>query len=259
MPTADEPAVLEAPEPTWSYPRRITRREANRAIYFDFEGRIDEEPVLLGVYCAGWMRQYVFDKRLAAFARTSRRAGQRVFLRSFSKGVQEALLGLAALEDRRLVAFSEHELRLLHRWGGDEVAQNAAERFLNARDFAAAWVSRDHPDIRRRVDPRTLGEFADVCGFEWPDEFCLAPADAIDRLRRRALTLSRKGVAPNQAGMELWSRLLGYNQLDCRATRHVLLHAIRDGQRVRREGRVRTAPDAHIDESSGSASRTDRH
>ena len=97
--------------------------------------------------------------------------------------------------------------------------------------------SRDHPDIRRRNDPRALGEYADVCGFEWPDEFSLAPADAIDRLRKRALTLSRKGGPPNMAAMELWSRLLGYNQLDCRATRHVVLHALRDGHRQRRSGR----------------------
>ena len=256
MPTPDESPLSEPPQPKWTYSRRISRREANRAIYFDFEGRMDEAPVLLGVYCGGWMRQYVLDRDLSPFAAMSRRAGQRVFQRSTSKALAEALLDPATREERRLVAFSEHELRVLDRWAGREVAQAVAARFFNARDFAAAWVTRDHPDLRRQDDPRTLGDYADLCGFDWPAEFNLAPAEAIERLRNRASTLSRTGRAPNTTGMELWSRLLGYNQLDCRATRHIVLHAIRDARQVRRERRVRLGATAVMERPSGTDGRT---
>ena len=212
--------------PQWSYTNRITRREANRAIYFDFEGRKNESPALMGVYAGGWFRHLVFDTTMAPLVRSSRHAGERVFRRRFADAIEEQLLQPAESDKRRLVAFSEHELNCIHAAVGPELASRVADRFLNARAFVAAWINRDRPDLRPQADPATLENFATICGFDWPDEYDLQPANVIKRLRTQLATSSRLRRSVRPASTKLWTRLLGYNRYDCLAMKHVVLHAL---------------------------------
>ena len=222
MPANAEPIAPLDPQgtqdvPRWRYSNRITRREANRAIYFDFEGRMNEPSALMGVYAGGWFRHFVFDASLAPLVKCSRDAGERVFRRRIADAVEKQLLQPAESEDRRLVAFSEHDLRCIHAVS-PEMAARAAGRFLNARAFAAAWVNRDRRDLREQLESATLENFARVCGFDWPEEYDLGAADTIKRLRARLATCSRRRRPIGQASSELWARLLGYNRHDCLAT-----------------------------------------
>ena len=216
----------DEPPPRWRYSNRITRREANRAIYFDFEGRMNEPPSLMGVYAGGWFRHLVFDASFAPLVTSSRDAGERVFRRRLGDAIEEFLLRPAEGEERRLIAFSEHELRSIHFALGRDVATRVADRYLNARAFAAAWVNRDRRDLRLQLESSTLGDFATICNFEWPAEYDLQPADAIKRLRRRLATLARNQRPLDRRSTELWTRLLGYNRLDCLATKHIVLGAL---------------------------------
>src|SRR4051812_43881617 len=100
MTEARDPAAAESP-PRWKYSNRITRREANGAIYFDFEGRMNERPALMGVYTSGWFRQYVFDPSFAPLVKVSRAAGERVFRRGLERAIEEALLEPAEHDSRR--------------------------------------------------------------------------------------------------------------------------------------------------------------
>jgi hypothetical protein len=222
--------------PRWHYSNRITKREANRAIYFDFEGRMNEPPALMDVYAGGWFRHFVFDRDFGPLIKASRAAGERVFRRRIADAVEKQLLKPAETEDRRLVAFSEHELRSIHSSAGPEMAARVAPRFLNARAFAAAWVNRDRRDLREQLESATLENFARICGFEWPAEYELEPADAIKRLRGRLATASKRRRPVGRGSVELWARLLGYNRHDCLATKHIVLRALRKGEK-----QVRTA------------------
>ncbi len=231
--------------PTWKYSNRITRRELNRAIYFDFEGRMNEPPVLLGAYSRGWFRQFVFDSTFAPLVKTSRAAGYRVFHRkSVETVVETELLGPAERDDLRLIAFSEHELRAVHDLAGPRLALRMSERFLNARRYAAAWVGRDRPDIRSASDPASLADFAALFGFEWPEEYDVQPAETILRLRRRLQTSRRKNRAPDERAVEAWARLLEYNKYDCLAAKHIV-REIASATSARSSGRstVRTNED----------------
>jgi hypothetical protein len=216
--------------PRWRYSNRITKRAANRAIYFDFEGRMNESPALMGVYAGGWFRHFVFDKDLGSFVKSSRDAGERVFRRNFADAIDKELLRAAESEDRRLIAFSEHELRCIHAAVGSEVAERVADRFLNARAFVAAWINRDRRDLRVQLESATLENFANICGFDWPEEYELEPADAIRRLRARLATSSKRRRPIGRGSTELWARLLGYNRYDCLATKHIVLYALRNSK-----------------------------
>jgi hypothetical protein len=187
---------LSADPPRWRYSNQISRREANRAIYFDFEGRVNESLAFRGVDYAGSLQQFVFDPSLAPLVNSSRAAGERVFRRRFSNAIEECWVLPAEREDRRLIAFSEHELRVVHSVLKPELAERIARRFLNARAFAAAWVSRDRADLRKQLDPSTLGDFATICNFEWPPEYDLQPAEVIQRLRKRLATLAHTPSLP---------------------------------------------------------------
>jgi hypothetical protein len=218
--------------PRWPYSNRITRREVNRAIYFDFEGRMNEPPALMGVYSGGWFRNFVFDPSLAPLVKSSRDAGERVFQRRIADTVEKQLLQPAESEDRRLVAFSEHELRCIHAVS-PELAVRSAARFLNARSFAAAWVNRDRHDLREQLESATLESFVKVCGFDWPEEFSIGPADAIKRLRSQLATCSRRQRPIARTSTELWVRLLGYNRHDCLATKHIVSYALHNPKLLR--------------------------
>jgi hypothetical protein len=221
--------------PQWRYSNRITGREANRAIYFDFEGRMNEPPALMGVYAGGWFRHFVFDAGLTPLAKSSREAGERVFRRRIADAVEEQLLRPSESEDRRLVAFSEHELRCIHSSVGPEIAARVAHRFLNARTFASAWVNRDRRDLREQLESATLENFARICDFEWPAEYDLEPAVVIKRLRARLATASRRRRPISRGTTELWARLFGYNGCDCLATKHIVVHALKKPKRPARE------------------------
>lgn len=218
--------------PRWNYPRRISRREANRALYFDFEGRMNEAPALVGVYAGGWFRHFVFDAAFVPLVKSSRDAGERVFRRRrFAEAIEQVLLGPAETEDRRLIAFSEHELRVIHIAAGPGLAERVARRYLNARDFVAAWVSRDRRELREKLESNALAELAAACNYEWPGEYDLQPADAIRRLREQLARAATTGKSIDRRATELWARLLGYNRHDCLATKHVVRCALRRGIR----------------------------
>ncbi|MEO7270634.1 MAG: hypothetical protein ABIX28_03020 [Vicinamibacterales bacterium] len=186
---------------------------------------MNESPALMGVYSAGWFRQFVFDASFVPLVKASRAAGERVFRRGLEGAIEEALFHPAGHDRRRLIAFSEHELNTVSSALNPEIAARVASNFLNARAFAAAWISRDRPDLRKAIGPSTLEDDAALCGFEWPDQYNLKPTDVIKRLRSSVAVLRRTKRPPAPRTTELWTRLLGYNRQDCLATKHVVCHA----------------------------------
>lgn len=207
----------------WVYSNCLTRQEANRALYFDFEGRKDEPPFLMGVLGPGGTRQFVFDEGLGPLMRWSREGGHRVCGRRLEVAIHEGVLGPAEAEDRRIVAFSEHELNVIARYVSADAANRITSRFLNARKFLASWIGREHPELRRGGFPSTLADYIELLQFEWPDDD-LEPAYAVAHLRKQCLTAQQSRTE----AITLWDRLLRYNALDCEATRHCVLRALRE-------------------------------
>jgi hypothetical protein len=214
-------------EPTPSIaPRsnRIASREANRALYIDFEGRKNEPPALLGLLRGTHHRVLILDPTLRPLARYAPpELPVPMCVRPLARAVTEVLaLAADTPRPRRIVGFSLHELRMVEEHVGRPSAEHVADRYLNARKFFAAWYHRERPDLAVKVENMSLDQIARALGCAaWP-EIAFSPADAIKRLRAQLATRRHRRLEPTQRTVDLWHRLVAYNRHDCLVTQYLV-------------------------------------
>lgn len=200
--------------------RAITREEARRAIYVDFEGFADQPPSLLGRACESEIRQIVLDPRLRAVA-----AGKGLRVASL-KPVVEELLEECRRDDRVIVGFTQREKQAIAEHAGLDVSPY----YRDAHKVARRWVNRVHPETEISFD---LASFLDFIGYERPRH--LGNGNATARLRAVLNGLEARGsfeaLTPVQKGK--WTKLLDYNQFDCCGTRELTLRAAAELERAR--------------------------
>ena len=200
--------------------RHLTEAEALRALYVDFEGEKDRPPVLLGVHRRGrgarpFVQQDVLDEGFAGLAGSCLSLHDAV-----EKVVRRAEHG-----DRRIVAWTEHELRVVRTLRDEDPALVARfeARFVNARAVAERWRNKlyggDKPEPGRLVD------YLALVGWPVPGE---AAGDDVSETIRALRPRLERGLSPTRAQQERWDRLLEHNRHDCAGMRRVCISAARE-------------------------------
>jgi hypothetical protein len=200
--------------------RHLTEAEALRALYVDFEGEKDRPPVLLGVHRRGrgarpFVQQDVLDEGFAGLAGSCLSLHDAV-----EKVVRRAEHG-----DRRIVAWTEHELRVVRTLRDEDPALVAhfETRFVNARAVAERWRNKVHdgdkPERGRLVD------YLALVGYPVPEE--AGGGDVGETIRAIRGRLER-GPSPTPTQRERWDRLLEHNRHDCVGMRRVCISAARE-------------------------------
>jgi len=126
--------------PTSKAFKRLTLVEAQQALYIDFEGVKDKLPVLLGTLNRGgrgpepFVFQVVVDSEFRATG-----TEERPFKEAIRTVVQRAEAG-----NRRIVAWSEHELEVVRRLLPDErdLVDRFTARYANALGIAKRWAAK---------------------------------------------------------------------------------------------------------------------
>jgi hypothetical protein len=197
--------------------RHLLEAEALRALYIDFEGEKDRLPVLLGVHRRGrgarpFVQQDVLDEAFAGLA------GACLSLH----GAVQKVVRRAEHGDRRIVAWTEHELKVVRTLGAEdpELVARFGARFVNARAVAERWRNKlhdgDRPERGRLVD------YLELVGYPVPDEASGGDVGATIRVLRDRLG---RGLSPTPGQQARWDRLLEHNRHDCVGMRHVCLRA----------------------------------
>ncbi|MFN8630051.1 MAG: hypothetical protein U0838_06905 [Chloroflexota bacterium] len=198
---------------------RLSRREAENALYVDFEGLTDRAPVLLGTLHrrgrgeAPFVHQVVLDPLFAPLGTEVRPAREAV----------EVLVVRAEAHGRRIVAWTEHELEVVRRLCADDPALVARfeARYANAHALARRWANRCHPD--ERPADGTLASFLDLIGYEVPAG--AGPGHVGDTIRAITLTLpAAAGHAPPEGTLDVPPR----QRARLRGMREVCLLAARE-------------------------------
>jgi hypothetical protein len=195
---------------------RLSAAEALRALYIDFEGEKDKTPVLLGVLRRGqgarpYVHSHILDRDFAAFARVT--------------SLHDAVLNVvmrAEKGDRRIVAWTEHELKVVRTLANEDpnlVARFEA-RFANAKRLAERWRNRVHAG--EKPDDGRLSSYLAFVGYEVPPEG--APGDVGETIRTLRNRLAR-GQALTALQAERWRRLVEHNRHDCVGMRRLTLMA----------------------------------
>ena len=182
--------------------RNITPGEARRAIYIDFEALAGHEPCLVGYSVDEEPIQVVTDDRLQSAA-----DAKGLSVTPFGRLMGE-LHQRAVMEGRRIVAFSEHELRVTEEWCGIHLG----DHYADGRKIGKRWFNRLEPCIR--PTEWSLAEFEKCLGIERPPHFGYQKAakrlrDVLAQLERRSEYHLLTPVAKAK-----WTKLLDYNAMD---------------------------------------------
>lgn len=211
MATADLPddrlPLYDRPMPIPRH-RRLSPSEARRAIWFDFEGRAEAAPVLLGWSLGGQavVRQTIVEPSFARLARHDRLAALALEV------AVGRLVDQAEAEERLLVAWSEHELRVVGRFCSPELAIRLEARLVNGRILAGRWIhfaEQAVPAGHRLVD------YLELIGYPLPA--AAGPGLVGPTLGLLAASLGRgdRSWRPTARQEERWAELRLHNRHDC--------------------------------------------
>ena len=188
--------------------KRISRLDAERAIYIDFEGFVKEAPALIGIQVEESFIQLVLDERLSGAAKYKNAidvmSGQQVISDLVARSVQE---------DRRIVAFSSFEKEQCLRWYHVDISSH----YVNAKSVAGRWVRKVNPETRCR----TLRDFEVFTGYQRSRD--TGRQRNTSCLNAALRDLDRYGELHNAAPKRHWTNLLKHNRQDVEAMKHVVI------------------------------------
>jgi len=199
--------------------RRLTREEAQRALYIDFEGRKDAPPVLLGTsrrVGAGRVHQYLTDPRFASIGDVD---GLEVM--SLADAV-ERIIQRAEKRDRLIVAWTEHELEVVEQYAPQHLARFRV-RYRNALGVAKYWRNACHGGVKPELG--TLSAYLDLIAYQVPEAARPGRAGETIGIIERAFERGRTAatLTDNQRGR--WADLREHNAHDCAGMRELCLIA----------------------------------
>jgi hypothetical protein len=200
--------------------KRLSAPEALRAIYIDFEGGKGKRPVLLGVHRRGggpkaFVHWVAVDRAFASLVGSSLSLHDAV----------ENVVKRAEKGDRRIVSWSEHDLRVVRLLRDEDpglVARFEA-RFANARGVADRW--RDKIHAGDKPERGRLDAYLEWIHYSVPEE---AASGSVGETIRRLRPWLERGLAITPVQQARWSRLLEHNRHDCAGMRRVCLQATRE-------------------------------
>jgi hypothetical protein len=220
----------------------LRRREAERAIYIDFEGRQDGPPSLLGILYAtdatersgDVFEQHVLERLFwrAAEERylSTRRNTWPILATTLGRSVATLSEQLES-EDRLLVAWSKHELDVIE---ADKETQAHLEvirrRYRDGKEVAKQWKRLAFPDLvferDRRRGRNRLEQFLELIGY--PVSSSHGAGNTGQRIRHLREGLSRCDgdfTRLTRTVKSKWTNLLEHNRHDCVGMRAVVLRA----------------------------------
>ena len=189
-----------------------TPKEAERAIYIDFEGFMNQKPSFAGIEIDNEFNQIIFDHKLDL-------AGKAKGLRTieFNEYIS-SLVKQASVEDRMIAAYSEHELRVIQEYTGLDIS----DRYLDARKLAKYWKSRCHFDAKVGMG---LKDFLMFIGYERPSY--LGEQKSTKRIGAVTSMLATKGSydALTTTVKAQWTKVLQHNRIDVQGMRALVYQA----------------------------------
>lgn len=223
--------------------RILTPEQADRAIYFDFEGCKNEAPSLLGwSYLTDdrkteYVCQSVIEPLLwsAAGAKIPHTAGNCCCDRiSFDEAVR-FLFNRAQDEDRLLVSWSTHDLTMIEEHVTDkQLLLQIGSRYRNALPTARHWLRKIHPEVELPTGfggGHTLTAYAQIMNLHIPVKYGTNVAAHGIRTMRAVFASGRTYTTSSKTERDNWKALLGHNRLDCKYAREIVTRAAREYSR----------------------------
>jgi len=212
------------------HPKSLTRDEARRAIWLDFEGGKDKPPSLAGVLVDDLYSATILNPDFASLAKN-----RKLIQRSLADFVRDTL-ATAARENRVVAAWSEHELNQMEEF--DEGILEACYR--NANKLVLNFFRKKRPKTMKRLRQQIKRDKAegkwrnnnvglkdllglDYIEYDFPDRLeSFKPAKTIsqmeDQLARHGGNYRKVATGAKRA----FTQLIRYNEHDCRGMAYMV-------------------------------------
>ena len=194
--------------------KTITKQDAERAIYIDFEGFEAREPSLIGVSIDSHFEQVILSISLRSAAKAKGLA-----IRDGKEYLNE-LFNLAIKENRKIVAFSSHEKEQCHKWYG----LNISQVYVNANLISKAWYRKTYPLPREKITG--LKDYLKLIGVYRGDY--LGVRQTTQRIKAVEDMLERKGEYEllTRVNKAKWTKLLEHNKIDVEGMKSLVLKTV---------------------------------
>ena len=205
--------------------RTISRKEAHRAIYIDFEANPDWAPSILGVLYekdadrSNVFNQYILEKCLYP-------AGNFGTNKPIDEVVEE-VLDMAERENRLVLAWSRKEINDIEKYCRPDLHARARDLVTNAIPIAKRWhnVFHRHTTIPEQAygGRHTQAHYMRLVRFRVLDVYGRGITSAPIRRMREELR-SRDGnydLVPSEVTTS-WRRMLKHNEYDCKGMQAIM-------------------------------------
>ena len=222
--------------------KQISAAEAASAIYLDFEGRITEPPVLLGVTYAMRGRldpdktvlmHYLLDPAFEPLKSTCNFTTMFRYetrTETFAQTLHE-VIRLARSRDRLIVSWNQYEMQKVLEHGIDDtLGGEFALRYRDGEATAKQWQRAHHADVQfepaRSGQLHTLANYMTLIDHQIPD-----PKYGVDRTGmtlkfiREALGRRSSWDHMTERRQSGWVEVLGHNAHECLGLRAVVTRA----------------------------------
>lgn len=195
---------------------KITAEELARAIFIDYEGNIDRDPTLLGWRVDGQTHAAILEKE---FATCSDRYRAKDIHLNTHKQLAGELLSQASDEDRVIVSWSEHDLRVINQALSAKDQERFSSRYRNAITTARSW---HYKTMDKRAPIGDLSYFCQLLGFPIPKKYGTGKVGHGLRLIRNQLHEGREYPDLTPKARASWVAIVKHNDLDLRSMEFVL-------------------------------------
>jgi len=201
-------------------------------IYIDFEGTVEDPPVLLGLMFSrngdDYFEQLVFDPRLKSAAEAKAPDGTKDRHCIYVPSLEDALarvLNYSKTYERKIFAWSTREQKVIADSNLDHISKSELA-VVNALGIARKWA-RKHFNVSKlprtkRSSKYALSNFSNFLGFTVPKAF--GPGNSASRLRYVQGQISKRGEFQNLTGVTKakWTKFLKHNKYDLILTKKVM-------------------------------------
>lgn len=193
--------------------KSISIEEAERGIYFDFEGFKNKSPAIAGFFYEEQFHQVILDPRLKSAADAKSLPQENL------QEVIKKLLAEREANNRFIIAFSIHELKIIK----DHCQIDVKEYYKNALGFVKRWKSTYYKSVE--LEKNSLDQFLTTIGYDVPKH--LGKGSATKRLKAVIDMLETKGDYGKLTRVKKaqWTKLLDYNRHDVVGLRTLIMQA----------------------------------
>ena len=207
--------------------KAITKSQAERSLYVDFESNSGKSPSVMGVLYKNndghdVFTQYILEPELTGASNL----GKYCRVSSLYSALEE-VRRIVLNESRFLIAWSKNEIKVIRKYCAEILEDSFEAKYLNAIPVAKSWHTEKYPEQEVPGTPgrgrHTLEYYLKKIGYNVPKGCGHGSASKpIAVMRKRLKKENGRMEKIDKDVKDAWQNMLIHNEHDCKGMREVM-------------------------------------